>query len=74
MGIRKGRQGGLLPHFARQNSMFFHFIREKFYLLGCLQQKNMFLTPPGKFCPPLQKSLRTPMNKNFEDFQFGVAI
>ncbi len=62
MGVRREGKRGLLPHtpqppgpLAGQNSrsMFFSTFFKK---------NNLFLPPaPGKFCPTLEKSLRTPM-------------
>jgi hypothetical protein len=69
MGVRRGGQEGALapplPPLADKNSMFFDFFERKWAVLGILKANSMFLPlpPPGKFCPPLEKSLRTPMHE-----------
>ena len=61
-GRPQGRaRGGTCPPLACQNSMFFAFFEENSIFLGVFQANSMFLPPPEKFCPPLEKSLRTPM-------------
>jgi len=52
MGVpRGGQEGALDPPWPAKIVCFFTF----------LEENSMFLPPPGKFCPPLEKSLRTPM-------------
>ena len=69
MGVRNGGQEGALappppPSLAGQNSMFFDLFSEKYvaYFLVLFRQISCFC-PPGKCCPPLEKSLRTPMHE-----------
>jgi len=60
-GRPQGRaRGGRWPSLVGQNSMFLTFLVENSMFLGVFQANSMF-PPPGKFCPPLEKSLRTPM-------------
>jgi len=52
MGVRRGGQeGALAPPWPAKIACFSTFLKEN----------SMFLPLPRKFCPPLEKSLRTPM-------------
>jgi len=61
MDVRREGKRGLLHPLAGQNSMFFDFLVENSMFYGVFKQIICFCPPPGKFCPPLEKSLRTPM-------------
>ncbi len=67
MGVRRGGQegGGPLPPWPAKIVSFLTFLGENSMFLGAFRQIVCFCThtprPPGKFCPPLEKSLRTPM-------------
>jgi hypothetical protein len=62
---REGLEGALAPPpLAGQNkkACFSNFLKENSMFLGIFRQILCFChTPPGKFCPPLKKSLRTPI-------------
>jgi len=63
MGVRRGGQEGP-PPLSGQNTMIFNFFEENGIFLGVLRQMVCFAPPlPGKFCPPLEKNLRTPINE-----------
>jgi hypothetical protein len=68
MGVRRGGQGGLLPLPGRpmpaKNSMFLDFFGKNSIFFVALQAKSRFLALLENFCPPLEKSLRTPMRKS----------
>ncbi len=67
MGVRRGGQGGLLPPSGRpspaKNSMFLDFFAKNSIFLLLFRQKvgSCAPLPLENFCPPLEKSLRTPM-------------
>ena len=54
MDVHRGGQEGHLPPLAGQNIMFFGFFNDSGMFLGIFSQIDCF-------CPPLEKSLRTPM-------------
>ena len=65
MGVRNGGQEGALAPPPRpwpaKIVCFSTFFGENSIFLSVFSANSMFLPPPGKFCPPLEKSLRTPM-------------
>jgi len=57
----EGKRGYLPPLTGKNSMFFFTFLKENSMFLGIFGANSMFLTPFGKFCPPLKKSMWTPM-------------
>ena len=59
---RRGQEGSLAPPWSDKIVCFSTFLVENsMFETYFMQICSMFLPPTGKFCPPLEKSLRTRM-------------